>query len=410
MLCTCSSLSQITTQKEMNLSFGKEMREKGFTLKEGITFVNHGAFGAVPKQVQEAQRRLMDDMYELPDLWGNKTESKKLEEATTALAGFVKADSDDFVFVQNTTTGVNTVLKSLKLNPDDIILYTDMAYCAIQYTCEELVKHSESKGVKTHALSFEFPIKSENDVIESFRSYFSKNKNVKIAIIEHISSPLSVRLPIEKLIPLCKEYGVLSLIDGAHALGQIPLNLRELNADFYTENLHKWFYCPRGCGFLYMKKIHKDWVKPLVTSFRYFEGFHNMFHTQGTRDTSVFCVVPEAIKFYSDIGGYEKIHNYAAPLLEKAASMLTSAWKTNTLNIPKSMEPPFMRLVQLPQQKEQLTDEGKQNKIVDNIIRNKIAIYPVIFGEHTYLRITANIYNTEEDYKKLCQIIEDGLF
>ncbi|KAJ8299890.1 hypothetical protein KUTeg_021409, partial [Tegillarca granosa] len=110
-------------------------------------------------------------------------------------------------------------------------------------------------------------------------------------------------LPVKRLTQLCKQYGVLSMIDGAHAPGQLPLNIPDLDADFYTGNFHKWVYTPRGCAILWIKKEHHDWVAPLVTSHNYQRGNFLSFFMQGTRDDTPYICVPEALKFYKDMGG-----------------------------------------------------------------------------------------------------------
>lgn len=423
--------------------FGKEMRENEFTLKEGVTFINHGGYGAVPRRVQEAQKRMMDEMNSFPDLWfrrnlrltrdeagkciaeirssntddlisvqkettdlmllGNRRQ--KQEEARKCVAEFVNSDPDDLVFVQNATTGVNSVLKSLKLEPGDIILCTDNSYNAVKNTCENIGQVTSQKDVRTDYLALKFPIKTEDEVIEMYREYFKTNPTVRIAVMDHITSPSAIRMPIEKLIPLCREFGVLSMIDGAHAPGHIPLNIRELDADFYAGNLHKWLYAPRGCALLYVKKEHQGWVKPVVTSHGHKTSFQHDFFCQGTRDETPFCVAPEAIKFYNAIGGYEVIREYLDDLLCKATDLLTSSWKTEKLPIPKSMEAPFMRMIQVPKLEGLSTIADGERRIIENMLNHGIICTLSYVGGKVYCRISANIYNTEEDYQKLCQLI-----
>ncbi|CAG2234078.1 unnamed protein product [Mytilus edulis] len=156
--------------------------------------------------------------------------------------------ADDLVFVQNATTGVNTILKSLKFDKGDAILCTDNTYAAIKNTCnatselpgakDAMPSNQQTVPVSQFAreeyIDLKFPIGHEDEVVEMFGNISKNNPKVKLAVIDHITSPSAIRMPIEKLIPLCKEFGVLSLIDGAHAPGQIPLNLKELDADFYT--------------------------------------------------------------------------------------------------------------------------------------------------------------------------------
>ncbi|VDI52311.1 Hypothetical predicted protein [Mytilus galloprovincialis] len=387
--------------------FGKEMKEKEFPLTEGVTFINHGSYGVVPRRIKEAQRKIIDEMDSSPDLWFRRNRRIKQDEARHCIAEFVHADPDDLVFVQNTTSGVNTVLKSMKLKPEDIILYNDNTYRAVINTCEATAQFSCIAGVRTDLLTLQFPINSEDEVVEMYREYFKKQPNVKVAVLDHITSQSAIRMPLEKLIPLCKEYGIMTLIDGAHAPGQIPLNLKELDADFYSGNLHKWLYTPRGCAILYVKKEHQDWVRPIVTSHGYKTTFQNDFFKQGTRDDSPYCVVPEAIQFYKDLGGYEKIRDYTDDLLNTSTELLSSSWKTEKLQIPKSMEAPFMRLVRLPELKQtsmNSIDDGER-RIVEIIINYGIVPCITFVDGKVYCRLSANVYNTKDDYKILCDLV-----
>ncbi|XP_076091282.1 uncharacterized protein LOC143063175 isoform X2 [Mytilus galloprovincialis] len=387
--------------------FGKEMKEREFPLTEGVTFINHGSYGVVPRRIKEAQRKIIDEMDSSPDLWFRRNRRIKQDEARHCIAEFVQADPDDLVFVQNTTSGVNTVLKSMKLKPEDIILYNDNTYRAVINTCEATAQFSCIAGVRTDLLTLQFPINSEDEVVEMYREYFKKQPKVTVAVLDHITSQSAIRMPLEKLIPLCKEYGVMTLIDGAHAPGQIPLNLKELDADFYSGNLHKWLYTPRGCAILYVKKEHQDWVRPIVTSHGYKTTFQNDFFKQGTRDDSPYCVVPEAIQFYKDLGGYEKIRDYTDDLLNTSTELLSSSWKTEKLQIPKSMEAPFMRLVRLPELKQtsmNSIDDGER-RIVEIIINYGIVPCITFVDGKVYCRLSANVYNTKDDYKILCDLV-----
>ncbi|CAC5373933.1 EGT2 [Mytilus coruscus] len=384
--------------------FGKEMREKEFDLKDGVTFINHGSYGVVPLRVQEAQNRVLYEINSFPDLWFRINRRIKQDESLRLIAEFVNTETDDLVFVQNATTGVNTVLKSFKFDKGDVILCTDNTYAAIKNTCSATAELPGAKDIRVEYIDLKFPIVNEDEVVEMFREYFKNNPTVKLAVIDHITSPSAIRMPIEKLIPLCKEFGVLSLIDGAHAPGQIPLNLKELDADFYTGNFHKWLYTPRGCAILYVKRAHQDWVRPLVTSHGHKTTFQNDFFEQGTRDDSPYCVAPDALTFYKDIGGYDKIYGYVDDLLNKATNMLTTSWKTEKLQIPRSMEAPFMRMVRLPKLKGLSSGTDSNQYIVDTILKYRIVVATVFIDDDFYCRLSANIYNTILDYQALCHV------
>ena len=131
-----------------------------------------------------------------------------------------------------------------------------------------------------------------------------RNKSViDNAILDHITSPSALVLPLKKMIEECRKRGVLVLVDGAHAPGQVEINLEELRPDFYTGNFHKWVFTPRGCAILWVHKDHHDWCTPLVTSHMYNKGFQLEYGVQGTRDDTPYFLVPDSIQFYKDVGG-----------------------------------------------------------------------------------------------------------
>lgn len=389
-------------------TFGNEIKKTEFTLKDGVVFVNHGSYGVVPKRVQQAQDRIIGKMREHPDLWWRHNLRLNIEESRKCVAEFVQADTDDIVFLQNATSGICSVLRSLTFESGDIILCTDNAYQSVKYASEFIREYSNDKDVRVEYLTLKFPINNENDVIELYREFFKNKQNIKLAIIDHITSPSAIVMPVNKLVELCRENGILSLIDGAHAPGQIPLNLRQLKADFYIGNLHKWLYAPKGCAILYIKKEHKDYIKPLAISHGYKKGILTDFFHQGTRDDSAYCVAPAAIQFYNDIGGYEKIHSYADKLLREAVKLLTDAWGTEKLEIPDSMEAPFMRMIKLP--KLNLfaglsTFDEIEPILIDHLVNQNIsAQYTCVDGD-ICIRISANVYNSLEDYQKLADFI-----
>ncbi|XP_052092724.1 uncharacterized protein LOC127729109 [Mytilus californianus] len=389
-------------------TFGKEIKKTEFTLKDGVVFVNHGSYGVVPTRVQQAQDRIIGEMRDHPDLWWRHNLRLSIEESRKCVAEFVQADTDDIVFLQNATSGICSVLRSLPFKSGDIILCTDNSYQSVKYASEFIRESSNGKGVLVEYLTLKFPINSENDVVELYREFFRNNQNVKLVIIDHITSPSAIVMPVNKLVELCREYGILSLIDGAHAPGQIPLNLRQLKADFYIGNLHKWLYTPKGCAILYIKKDHKDYIKPLAISHGYKKGILTDFFHQGTRDDSAYCVAPVAIQFFNDIGGHDKIQAYTDKLLCEAVKLLTDAWGTEKLAIPMSMEAPFMRIIKLPKLKVfagLTTFDEVEPIIIDHLVNHNVSSQYTFVDGDICIRISANIYNSIEDYQKLANFI-----
>lgn len=380
--------------------FGEDMKRQEFTLRKDVTYVNHGALGAVPRRVQEEEKRILDEIYKYPDLFHYEQVKVKLDNGRQSIAEFIHADPEDVVLVQNTSTGINTVLKSMRWKPGDILLGTNLNYCSAVCASEAATKAYNVKDVTTEYLQIKFPIESENEIVDMYKEYF-KRKQVKLAVIDHATSVSACKMPIHKLIPLCKEYGVLTLIDGAHAPGQLQLNMKELDPDFYTGSLNKWLYTPAGCAILYIKKEHQSWVKPLVTAESWIPGIQ-----------SPYCVIPEAIKFHSDIGGCKKLQEHAAKLLNEATELLTSSWKTEKLQMPKSMEAPYMRLAMLPKLRDHsglATFDEVEKLMKDHIVNHRFSVKYTSMDDNIYIRLSTNVYNTREDYHNYCRFICDQM-
>lgn len=383
--------------------FGLAMRKK-FLLDEETIFLNHASYGSIPKEVADAHNRYRAELLSCPDLWFrvNSVEHEKV--TRSKVAEFVNAKTENLVLVTNATIGVNTVLKSITLKPGDGVMGTSLTYPAITNTCQHL--SDKLPGVEAHFMKITFPIKSEDEIVEMYSDYLAANPNIKIAVIDHITSPTSVLMPIRRLIDLCRKHNVLSMIDGAHTPGHVPLNLEEIDADFYTGNLHKWIYTPNSCAFLWINRKHHDLIEPLVTSFDYKQGLQKSFFIQGTQDKSAYYSFCEAYSFYKSIGGMETILSYTSTLATEAALMLKNAWHTSLLEIPASMETPNMRLVKVPPLKDFTTSLGDSKRLIIHLLLNyKLAllIYPV--QGDLYIRLSFQIYNVIGDYQHLRDVI-----
>jgi isopenicillin-N epimerase len=247
-----------------------------FLLDPDVTFLNHGSYGACPAPVFERYQELQRELERNPVEFLGRRFHELTAEARAALAGFVGADADDLVFVPNSTSGLNAVIRSLRLRPGDEVLLTRHEYGAVVRTWEfagatlvyvEPDRLAEAIGPRTRAVS-----------------------------VSHITSPTALVLPVEEICAAAREAGVLSIVDGAHVPGQLPLDLSRLGADVYAGNCHKWLSGPKGAGFLWARPEHQEWIDPLVVSWGYDEGFVRRHGWQGTRDPAAALAVPAAIE------------------------------------------------------------------------------------------------------------------
>lgn len=233
-----------------------------------------------------------------------------------------------------------------------------------------------------------------------------RNVGIRLAIIDHISSPSAIVFPVARLARELHKLGVMILVDGAHAPGQLELKLEELGADFYTGNLHKWCYAPRGSAFLWVHPQHRDNVQPLVTSHNYQQDFNAQFFMQGTADHTAYLSLSAALQFYKSYGGMEAIRDYTRELLDWAQQMLCHALGTGVLPIPPSLQAPNMRVLKLPKLRQYGVNSTDSEKMMTHLADGSGCVAVVVcFSGFLWLRISGNIYNTKEDYLALKNII-----
>ena len=222
-----------------SLPFGKHNFTKFFLLSPHITFLNHGSFGATAKVVLAKQRKLVNTLESHPDQWFRRNVQTEIRNSARILANFIGADENDLVFVQNATTGINSVLRSLELHDSDGVLVLSLHYSPILTTLRRTCEYKqEIIDLKELNVSNKLPLPTSSELIELVEQNLIANPHIKIAIFDHITSPTSLILPVKKLVEICHKYDVRVLIDGAHACGQIPLNLNDINCDYYVGTYH----------------------------------------------------------------------------------------------------------------------------------------------------------------------------
>ncbi len=273
-----------------------------FLLDPTVVFLNHGSFGACPKVVfaayQAWQRRFEDQPVKfMRELDGFEVEARR------ALAAYLHADPADLAFVTNVTYGVNLVARALDFEPGDEILTSDHEYGACDNAWNFVCRKT---GAVYRHQPVRFPAASPAEVIEQL--WQGVTPRTRLIYLSHITSPTALRMPVEEICRRARQQGIMTFIDGAHAPGQIPLDLDALDADFYTGNNHKWMMAPKGSGFLHAnKRVHAK-VEPLVVS-RLFDPEQlaesgapvmDLLTYNGTRDPSAFLATPEAIRFMAE--------------------------------------------------------------------------------------------------------------
>ncbi|KAL2850140.1 PLP-dependent transferase [Aspergillus pseudoustus] len=335
--------------------YGAAMREQ-FLCDPSFLNLNHGSFGTYPKPVQKALRGYQDQVEGRPDPFIRYTTPKELDRSRAAVAKLLNVPRDECVFVKNATTGVATVLQNLPFTANDVIVHFETVYGAVEKGIASL---AESRTVQVRRVKYEMPISHEElvgrflDVVKAARG---EGLNVKVALFDLITSLPAVRFPFEKLTEICREEGILSLIDGAHGIGQIPLDLAKLQPDFLASNCHKWLFVPRGCCVLYVPKRNQHLLRTtLPTSWGYIPppdgaetmpsimasddpnktAFESLFEFVATSDDTPYFCVPAAVEFRENVcGGEDRIYAYLESLAREAADIVAAALGTEVMEEP----------------------------------------------------------------------------
>lgn len=265
-----------------------------FLLGPNVVFLNHGSFGACPASVFETYQTWQRELERQPVAFLSRRADSLLDEARARLAVYLNTAPENLVFVVNATAGLNMVARSLPLAPGDEILSTDHEYGAVdktwRFVCGKVGARLVSRVVP-------LPVLDHAAFVNAF--WAGVTPRTRVISISHITSPTALIFPVAEICRRAREAGIISVIDGAHAPGQIPVDLSAIDADFYVGNCHKWMCAPKGAGFLYARPDRHSMVEPLIVSHGWGENspFARRNQWQGTRDIAAFLSVPAAIDF-----------------------------------------------------------------------------------------------------------------
>lgn len=297
-------------------------------LDPAVTFLNHGSYGACPKAVLEHQAALRAELEAEPVLFLGRKLDERLDLARARLGEFVGADPDDLAFVTNATGGVNAVLRSLAFWSGDEVLTTDHCYAACKNTLDYVAGRA---GVKVNVAVVPFPLASPDEVVAAVMAKVTPK--TRLALLDHITSPTALVLPIARLVSELDARGIDTVVDGAHGPGMVPLDLNTLGAAYYTGNCHKWLCTPKGSAFLHVRRNRQAAIHPLTISHGHVgerEGrtrFRLEFDWMGTSDPTAWLTVPMAIDYLGSLvpGGWPALMARNRALALEARAVLCAA-------------------------------------------------------------------------------------
>jgi isopenicillin-N epimerase len=357
--------------------------------------VNHGSFGATPRFVLAAQDEWRRRLEEQPTLFMRRVLPEALRRSAGCLGNFIGADGKDVVFVENATVGCNAVLSSLRFAPGDEILVLSHGYGAVRNAAHYGAGRTGARVVEA---ILPFPRPSAAGIVASVAAALTKR--TRLAILDHVTSPSALILPLKELIDTCHAAGAPVLVDGAHGPGHLELDLQALGADWYVGNCHKWLMAPKGCGFLWAPPHQQADLHPVTISHGLGKGFLAEFDWTGTRDPSAFLAVDAAIDFHQRLGG-ATLRSRNAALAWQAAELLADRLGTETG--AESALCGAMALVRLPVEGPATQERALElrGRLLDEF-HTDAPLHAL--GDAIWLRLSAQAYNVIGDYERLAEI------
>ncbi|MCO5568417.1 hypothetical protein L7F22_022116 [Adiantum nelumboides] len=391
----------------------------------GVVRLNNGSFGSCPASVQAAQARWASLWLRQPDRFYYGPLQDALLNSRHAVTSLIHAHHvDQVVLVDNVTVAVSMVLQRFVWRFFEGHYQKGEAVLALNFSYGSVKKALKAYLLRAGACLIEvqlpFPVTSSEEILAAFRSTLQQAKResqrVRLALIDHITSMPSVVLPIKELVSLCRREGVDEVfVDGAHAIGNIDVDVEEIDADYYTSNLHKWLFSPHSVAFLHSKPGHLYDLHHPIVAHNYQEGLGRECEWVGTRDYSAHLAVVNGIQFFEKFkGGLRAVQDHNHHSVVSMGAMLADAWGTHCGTPPDLSS--SMIMVGLPNGVGVHSDDDALD--LRTRLREKFGIeVPVYYAMPrssswegapetgtpftAYVRISHQIYNSAGDYEKL---------
>ncbi len=376
--------------------------KSNFLLNPNITYLNFASFGACAKPVFEEYQNKQLELEREPVQFIAVNSTTYLKASRQALANYIHCHEDDIVYTPNPSYAMNIITKSLQLNPGDEILTTDLEYGAMDRAWSHYCKKNKTTYVRQ---TITLPITSKEQIIAEF--WKGLTPNTKVIFLGQITSATALILPVKEICYMAKEKGLLTIIDGAHVPGHIPLNLSQLKADIYTGACHKWMMTPKGCSFLYVSKEHQPWVDPLVVNWGYesaapshsqFQDYHEL---QGTRDISAFLTVPKALEFMQQHNWEKQTYDCRKLVRDNVARFCELLYSKPLCPVTEEF---LGQMVSIPLRTKE--PETLQRLLFTDY---KIEVPIMRHGVNTYLRYSIQAFNSQNDLNTLFTALENIL-
>lgn len=375
------------------LLLGAAVRHE-WALHPGFLTVNHGSFGATPRVVQAVQAEWRARLEAQPTRFMAIELPAALRTVADRLGAFLGARGEDIALLDNATTGCNAVLRSLRLQPGDEVLVLSHGYNAVRQTVRFV---TERAGARMTEAALPFPCPDAAGLAEAVTK--ALGPRTRLAVIDHVTSGSALVMPLAAIVAACHDAGVPVLVDGAHAPGQLDLDLEAIRADWYAGNCHKWLCAPKGSAFLWARPDRQADLHPTVISHGYRQGFGAEFGWTGTRDPTPFLAIPAALDFHARLGG-AALRARNAALAAAVGADLAARWGTEMGNAGCSAA---MAVVRLP-------DPPGADDVAALSLRSRLLALDCDAPLHAidgalWLRLSVFAYNEPVDYDRLFEVV-----
>lgn len=371
-----------------------------FTLDPAVAHLNHGAYGAVPRAVQRDQQRLREAAESNPHRFHRVEVAEGVVEARRAAAAFLGLGVDDVILVRNVTEAIGTVLASSPLRAGDEVVVSDHGYgsvaLAVGRWCER------AGGCLRLA---EVPIDATPDVVvAAYESVLGER--TRLVVVDQITSPTGMLLPAVSVTAAAHRHGAAAFVDAAHVPGHVDLAVADCGADFWVGNFHKWAYAPRGTAAFWVAPSWRDRIAPLVTGWNHGLSFPLPFDDRGTDDYTAWMCLPQALAIWSELGGW------AIPRANAALVDAGLAYVSGALDVPLTCLPvhpaPALRLLPLP---DGVVHDLESAQVLYETLSTQHRVEAAVVGwrGRGFIRLTAQVYNTMQDYERLAAALLTAL-
>jgi isopenicillin-N epimerase len=386
------------------IPFGRAWRER-FPLDPEVVYLNHGTVGVTPLEIGEVQHQIMRDIERNPArfLLRELTEVgpgpargglPHLRAAAERVAAFLGVEGRDLVFADNTSTAINAVLRSFPFESGDVIVLTSLGYGSVAHAAGYVARR---QGLSVHTVPLPFPVADPAAIVAAFEAGLPPK--ARLAIVDHISADTALLLPIREMARVCRERGILLLVDGAHAPGSIALDIDTIGADLYVGNLHKWMWTPRSSGILWARRELQPLLHPTVISWG--TTFTSAFDLPGTRDPSPHLTAPHAVELLERIG-LDAIRQHNHDLVWAGGRLMAERWGTEIVT-PESMVA-SMVCVPLPTRLGVTRTSALQLRLR---LQDEHQIELHVAGDESrgWVRVAAQVYNELSDFERAAEVI-----